>query len=297
MDTQRFHPDELTAQRLAGGGSGGGGIRDTMPDQHRAFFAGLPYLAMAAVDGAGWPAATILTGAPGFIQAPDAHTLRIGHGGPGDPTLDVLVPGQDVGVIGIDFATRRRNRANGVLAAIEPNALTIDVRQSFGNCPKYIQRRTVHPEPRTPGPAESLAALDGAARALITGADTFFVASRSRPEAGALGGADISHRGGAPGFVELDDATLTIPDFPGNRYFNTLGNLLGDRRAALLFLDFEQGDLLHLQGEVEIDWSARPTLGAERVWRLHMKRAWRRRGAVPLRWSFVEASSFIPHRR
>jgi hypothetical protein len=48
---------------------------------------------------------------------------------------------------------------------------------------------------------------------------------------------------------------LTIPDFRGNRFFNTLGNLVSDPRAALLFVDFETGDLLHLQGRVEIDWS------------------------------------------
>jgi predicted pyridoxine 5'-phosphate oxidase superfamily flavin-nucleotide-binding protein len=291
MDMQPFHADELTAQRLAGGGSSGGGIRDFMPDQHRIFFAGLPYLAVAAVDGAGWPSATMLTGAPGFIQTPDAHSLQIDLAGPGDPTVEAFAAGQDAGAIGIDFATRRRNRANGVVTAITAEALTIAVHQSFGNCPKYIRRRIVESMPRTPEPVETLAALDSAACALISQADTFFVASRSRPEAGALGGADISHRGGAPGFVAVDGDTLTIPDFPGNRYFNTLGNLLGDRRAALLFMDFVSGDLLHVQGEVDIDWHANPALAAERVWRLHPTRAWRRRAAVPLQWSQIGAAA------
>jgi predicted pyridoxine 5'-phosphate oxidase superfamily flavin-nucleotide-binding protein len=290
MALSPFHADELTAQRLAGGESGGAGIRDFMTDQHRSFFAALPYAAVAAVDGQGWPMATLLTGAPGFIQTPDAETMRIAlPAQPGDPTMAALAPGQDVGVLGLDLATRRRNRANGRLAALDGQAMTIAVHQSFGNCPQYIQRRTVEPVARAPGPIERLAALDAASIALIGQADTFFVASHARAAAGAQGGADISHRGGKPGFVRIGADVLTIPDFRGNRYFNTLGNLLGDPRAALLFLDFEQGDLLHLQGEVEIDWAGDPGFaGAERVWRFRVQQGWRRRAALPLRWSFVD---------
>ena len=288
-----FHEDELTAQRLAGGGAPGGGIRPYMPDQHRAFFHGLPYLAVTAVGSDGWPAATMLSGAPGFIQTPDAETLRIALPDRHDPTIDGFAPGQAMGVIGLDLATRRRNRANGRLTALDGSALTIAVAQSFGNCPKYIQRRVVEPVTRIPGATEFLATLDDPAQTLIRQADTLFVASHARAEMGAQGGADISHRGGQPGFVRLDGDTLTIPEFSGNRYYNTLGNLLGDNRAALLFLDFAQGDLLHLQGTVEIDWTdaaAHQIVGAERSWRLHVQRAWRRRAAVPLRWNFIDQS-------
>jgi hypothetical protein len=74
---------------------------------------------------------------------------------------------------------------------------------------------------------------------------------------------DISHRGGPPGFVTLgSNGDLIVPDYRGNRYFNTLGNLLGDPRAALLFIDFERGDLLQLQGSVTIDWSRGNTAAA-----------------------------------
>jgi hypothetical protein len=104
---------------------------------------------------------------------------------------------------------------------------------------------------------------------------------------------DISHRGGKPGFVRVDDDVLTIPDFAGNRYFNTLGNLLLDPRAALLFPDFANGDVLHVQGRVEIVWDVAETErleGAERLWRVHVARAWRRRGALPLRWNLQRLS-------
>lgn len=77
MIPQLFHPDELRAQTLAGFGGVGGGIYPAMPDQHRAFFAALPYLFVATLDEQGWPIATLFTGPPGFLRAPDDTHLRI----------------------------------------------------------------------------------------------------------------------------------------------------------------------------------------------------------------------------
>jgi predicted pyridoxine 5'-phosphate oxidase superfamily flavin-nucleotide-binding protein len=197
-----------------------------------------------------------------------------------------------VALLGIDLATRRRSRANGVLRSAGPSGLSVSVTQSFGNCPQYIQTRMWRTAATQPGPVDQLTSLDPDAQALIRAADTFFVASSSGSGAGAAGGVDISHRGGRPGFILLENQTLTIPDFHGNRYFNTLGNLLLDRRAALLFVDWTDGTLLHLQGEAEILWDQDGGFaGAERLWRVSIKRAWRRPGAIPLRWSFQEYAS------
>jgi hypothetical protein len=199
--------------------------------------------------------------------------------------------GQEIGILGLDLATRRRNRVNGAIAARDGAGFTLAVRQSFGNCAKYIQRRAVAPALLAPCAVETLAGLDAAAGALIDAADTLFVASRSRPEAGAAGGLDMSHRGGRPGFVRQDGDALVVPDFAGNRFFNTLGNLTGEPRAALLFVDFAAGDLLQLQGGVTIDWDARlRSAGVERQWRFEVVRGWRRRAALPLRWSFIDYS-------
>ena len=97
-----------------------------------------------------------------------------------------------------------------------------------------------------------------------------------------MGGVDISHRGGRPGFIAVDGDTLTIPDFHGNHYFNTLGNLLLDPRAALLFVDWSTGSLLHLSGRVDILWDTTQDFrGAERLWRLHVTSGWRRHAALP----------------
>jgi predicted pyridoxine 5'-phosphate oxidase superfamily flavin-nucleotide-binding protein len=303
MNTFPFHSDELVAQQNAGVMTSGGGIRTFMPDQHRLFFAGLRYVFVAAVGADGWPVATVLTGEPGFISSPDPQTLQIAI----PATASVFAEGQEVGLLGLDLATRRRNRANGRVTQYASGDdtvhLTIAIDQSFGNCPQYIQRRAVHPvEDSANGGGnngnsataeiERFSQMDAAARALIARADTFFVASHSRA-GGPAGGADMSHRGGRPGFIHIDGEDLWIPDFHGNSFFNTLGNLLGEPRSELLFVDFETGDVLHLQGEVEIQWrpeAMQHFAGAERFWRFRVQRGWRQAAALPLRWSFIDAA-------
>jgi uncharacterized protein len=283
-----FHSGERAAQAFAGVASPYAAIRDWMPDQHRTFFGLLRFLPLATAGQGGEPVATILTGPAGFIASPDPTTLHIAvPPDREDPVAPFLVPAAPVGLLGIDLATRRRNRANGTLRSSGPDGLTVSVKQSFGNCPQYIQTRIWHDSAATPGPLERLNGLDPAARRLVAEADTFFVATTSGAAVGDGGGMDISHRGGRPGFVAVAGDTLTVPDFYGNHYFNTLGNLLLDRRAALLFVDWSDGTLLHLQGEVEILWDQDGGFtGAERLWRISVTNAWRRRGAVPLRWSF-----------
>jgi predicted pyridoxine 5'-phosphate oxidase superfamily flavin-nucleotide-binding protein len=200
----------------------------------------------------------------------------------GDPAAPDFAAGADIGLLGIDLSTRRRNRANGRIVTRD-GGLTVHIAQSFGNCPQYIQTRKVVGRDRKAGPVETLAGLDAATRDLIESADTFFVASRGRAALGAEGGFDMSHRGGRPGFVGVHGDTLVIPDFRGNRFFNTLGNLLGDPRAGLLFVNFGTGDVLQLQGTVTIDWhpcEIGPE-GTERLWRVRVARAWRTRSAFP----------------
>lgn len=288
-----FHRGERIAQVLAGTGAPGmTGIRPFMPDQHREFFALLPYLFVVTTDDEGWPVATVLTGRPGFIQSPDPTTLTVAAlPRAGEPGAELFAEGRPFGALGLDFATRRRNRVNGLITGAGEGGLTLEVLQSFGNCPQYIQTRAVAPGPASTAPAEVLAFPTPEALAQIARADTMFVATNASGSDGRLenGGADISHRGGLPGFVKAAGDLLTIPDFRGNRFFNTLGNLVLDPRAALLFVDFETGDLLHLQGRVEIDWEP-PTgewpQGVQRQWRFKVERAWRRPAALPLRWRF-----------
>jgi predicted pyridoxine 5'-phosphate oxidase superfamily flavin-nucleotide-binding protein len=287
----QFHAGELAAQERAGVAPRGSAIRDAMPDQHRLFFAALPFVLVATTDDAGWPIATMLTGMPGFIASPNPKTLHIEALPRADDPVAPLRSGAPVGILGIDLAARRRNRANGFVAGMDMEGFTVSVRESFGNCPQYIHVRDVAFERSVAQPTETMEMLDAAALAAISTADTLFVATSGREK-----GVDISHRAGRPGFVQTDGNTLTVPDYAGNRYFNTLGNLLLDRRAALLFPDFTNGDLLLVQGSAEILWQISPEKrvnGAERLWRLTVNRVWRCRGAVPLRWTLRSMSTSL----
>jgi ferredoxin-NADP reductase/predicted pyridoxine 5'-phosphate oxidase superfamily flavin-nucleotide-binding protein len=303
VDASPFHAAELAVQQRAGvtsvaEASGRRGIRRYMPDQHRKFFAEQPFMVFGGVDAQGQPWATVRAGMPGFVSAPDAQTLHI-EGGvlPGDPLADSWREGSMIGGLALQPQTRRRNRINGVVRSVDRAALTFEVRQSFGNCNKYIQSRTPvwveQGASRSSIAPEIATQLSDADRAFLASADTFFIASANlSDEAGLARGVDVSHRGGAPGFVRVDDEyTLTTPDYVGNNFFNTIGNLIHDPRAGLLFIDFASGDLLYIAARAEIVWDGAKLAafeGAQRLVRFHVQEVRRSRGALPFRWSAVE---------
>lgn len=308
-----FHAGERALQARAGVADqldalGPRVLRSFMPDQHREFFGLLPWVLVGSLDRQGQPWASALAGAPGFMEAATAHALTIRalpH--PLDPLAANLREGAPVGLLGLQPHTRRRNRLNGV-AAMRDGAWQVRVGQSFGNCPKYIQAHEPLAWPDAPAPslAHDGPALDVESRELIARADTFFIAT-AHPDAlhstDPAHGVDVSHRGGPQGFVRLQGDTLTVPDFHGNLYFNTLGNLVAHPLAGLLFVDFERGDLLWLATTAELHWEG-PLLadfpGAQRVVQFHVRHVRRVRSALPLRWSASEVSphlaSMVPWR-
>lgn len=301
-----FHPGEQEMQRRTGMRDqmekfARRVVRPAMPDQHREFYEQLPYIVVGSVDGEGWPWATMLAGKPGFISSPDAGTLHI-NASPlsADPLRAGLTLGAPLGLLGIDLATRRRNRVNVRVVEAGTSTIALSVDQAFGNCPQYIQTRDVRfiREPSTPPTEENtehLSTLDEGARDMIENADTLFVSSYIPTESNAdVEGVDVSHRGGRPGFVKVDGDTLTVPDYSGNFHFNTLGNFLVNPKAGLVFVDFSTGDLLMLTGTVELlfedDAEVKAFKGAERAWRFTLHRGLRLKDALPIRWSFEEFS-------
>jgi uncharacterized protein len=251
-------------------------IRDFMPDEHRDFFDHQPWLLIGSVDDGGRPWASTIVGDPGFVSSPDARTLVIATSPlRGDVLSANLVAGAPIGALGIELHTRRRNRLNGTIASLARNRIEISVDQSFGNCPKYINRKLFEPRvlDRERSPASALVSdrLTPRAQEIIAAADVLFIASSFVPTTGKnrSHGVDVSHRGGPPGFVRLEpDGSLTIPDYVGNFAFNTLGNIDKDRRCGLLFIDFASGDLLQLTAAAWIDWDApeiRTTAGVQRL--------------------------------
>ena len=268
-------------------------IRDHMLAEHQEFFEQLPLLIVGTVDAAGRPWASVLAGPPGFLRAVDAQTLRV-TARPiyGDPLSKALVDGADIGALGLEFHTRRRNRVNGRVARASDEGFDIRVAQSFGNCPQYIQAREldlrVGPETiRTKRPVHCGHALGKAEAAMIARSDTFFIASRFREDGDDWRqGIDASHRGGLPGFVIVaHETSLLFPDYAGNCMFDTLGNIVVDPRCGLLFIDFETGDLLQVTGEAEILWEPQHTqrfAGAKRVIAFRVEELRHTQRALPL---------------
>ncbi len=267
-------------------------VRPFLPEEHREFYAALPFLVLAARDGAGRPWATIVSGKPGFANSAEPGSLSVAAlPAPGDALEAALVEGADVGVLGIELHTRRRNRVNGHVSRGGAAGFDLAVEQSFGNCPQYIHPRGWRHAPPPVSGAESLRhrSLPERLRGLIEGADTFFIATGHRGEGESPAfGMDASHRGGEPGFVQVvDDRTLLFPDYAGNNHFNTIGNLVLDPRAGLLFVDFECGDLLQLAGRASVVWEVPDPSrfpGARRLVRFELDEAVELRGALPLRF-------------
>ncbi|MBE9029847.1 pyridoxamine 5'-phosphate oxidase family protein [filamentous cyanobacterium LEGE 11480] len=302
-----FHAGELAIQAKVGAQEridrqGRRIIREYLTEQHRQFFAQLPYVTVGTVDGDGRPWASILVGPPGFLSTPDEQTLHV-NAQPlfGDPLAHTLGNGVDIGCLGIELHTRRRNRLNGIVRNHQSHGFDVEVGQSFGNCPQYIQARmfeSLEFDPMTSKPTQTIAAFSAIEQAMITAADTFFITTAYQAaSAGMASGVDVSHRGGNPGFVRIDDdRTLTIPDFSGNFHFNTFGNLALNPRSGILFIDFTQGHLLYLTGTAEVIWEGDEITdyaGAERLLRFHLETGIRVEGSLPIRWSPPEFSPFL----
>ncbi|MBY5900502.1 pyridoxamine 5'-phosphate oxidase family protein [Rhizobium leguminosarum] len=292
-----WHEGELAIQRSVGvvermDGPGRNFVRKAMPEQHRAFFPMLPFVVLGAVDAKGDVWATVRAERPGFMASPEPEILEVGlPRDPADPADAGMEDGDAIAMLGIQLETRRRNRLNGVIRRTDAKGFDVRVGQSFGNCPQYIQPRSAAfiRDPDMPTATQPLHSgqLDDRALGIVEGADTFFVASYVDRDNGERQ-VDVSHRGGNAGFVRVGaDSVLTIPDFAGNRFFNTLGNILVNSKAGLVFVDFETGDMLQMTGNAEVLLDS-PDIatfqGAERLWRFTPEEIVLRPDALPLRW-------------
>ncbi|OBI47973.1 pyridoxamine 5'-phosphate oxidase family protein [Mycobacterium sp. E796] len=292
-----FHTGELAVQRQAGVEAeaarlaamvGRGQLRAGMA----AFLSEAPFAAMAARDRSGRLWTSPLLGPPGFLRAASSTALEIGTELPSADPLHDLPSGQPVGVIAMNFLTRRRVRINGLLSSTGAGALTVDVDQAYGNCPQYIhpRRLDVH---GAPADDRKLLYSGKALRAndvrLIEAADTFFLGT-THPTAGS----DASHRGGSPGFVRVAEGRLWWPDYPGNNMFNSFGNLAADPSAALLFVDFRAGITLQLSGRASVHWDGPDEAGTGR--RVEFSPEWVITTAIPALGAIDRAPDPANHR-
>ncbi|KAJ6507358.1 hypothetical protein C8R47DRAFT_1209265 [Mycena vitilis] len=254
-------------------------IEGDLPGEHAQFHSTrLPFLPVTTLDGNGRPWGSILAGEngePGFIRVPRYSTLRLDaklwNGEPFLENSKLFVQDQKMLVagIGIEFGTRRRNKFAGYISHLEQEdgRINLDffVNEAIGNCPKYINVRDLTPHPDSnPRIAYQLPRLSPEDRlpaeiiALITASDTVFLGSTYKAFAqdslqfpSHLG---MNQRGGRPGFIRVlpsDGRTVVLPDFSGNRFMTSLGNIEATPLASLTFVDFVSGDILYLTGDAE----------------------------------------------
>lgn len=294
-----WHDGERHMQRRAGSDEALADFAPRIYQNHlgpaqAAFVELLPYVVVGSVDASGDPWVTMLEGFPGLMSSQGVFELLVNAArNAADPADAGLGDGHAVGLLCINLALRRRLRLNGWLRREDEAQFTVEIEQCFGICHKYIQaRQWMEPAPaqanRLPV-SESLPQLDPEAVAMIAGADTVFVSSYV--DRGDVRQVDASHRGGLPGFIRVEsDGALTMPEFPGNRMYNTLGNFFLNPRAGLTFIDFPSGDLLQLTGRISLDTSPSDAsfAKAEQVWQFNPQKIIRRRGALASRWQLPE---------
>lgn len=214
--------------------------------------------------------------------------------------------------LSIDLATRDRVKLMGRLAAgvIDPVPelgegvggvrLLMEVQESLGNCPKYLNKKAIRPHVPSPSirAEDATLPLSPAALDLLGRADLFFLSSFDGRSM------DTNHRGGPPGFVRVvsnndddDGVSIVYPEYSGNRLYNTLGNVHERPLVGLCVPDFATGDVLHLTG------SARILVGADAARllprtklavRIRVAAARLVRDALPFRGDVVDYSPYNP---
>ncbi|GJJ77636.1 uncharacterized protein EMPS_09995 [Entomortierella parvispora] len=306
-------------------------FRPYLTTQMQEFVPSLEYMFLGTLDSRGRPWVSILTGPKGFMKSTHGKILEVVVKGNkdeepeevSDPLYSNLLNGESFGHgektmwsgVALDFSNRRRNKMNGVL--YKDDLLVNDektgelhvmltVEQTIGNCPKYVTIRELSYQTQESSRSGSARfdldddhGLTELHQTIIRQADCVFISSRHIDESlpDLTSGMDCNHRGGNPGFIHLDGRTILFPDYSGNRFFNTLGNIAEDERVGLLFLSFETGDTLQFTGRAKIIFGQESqTLypHAQRLVQVELDSVVFRKAAVPFRMHTKELSPYNP---
>src|SRR4051794_26004436 len=140
-----YHSGELEAQRRTGvrdlAERVGRIIGSTVPPAAATFLAARSFVVAATRDAGGAVHASLLAGPHGFARTAGEGTIELR---PESGHLDtVRADVESTGVLGllaIDFSTRRRMRANG-RAHLRDGVIELETREVYSNCPQYIHER------------------------------------------------------------------------------------------------------------------------------------------------------------
>ncbi|KAI9135331.1 pyridoxamine 5'-phosphate oxidase family protein [Acaryochloris sp. CCMEE 5410] len=296
-----FHEGELAVQQQAGVEAAAqrvsGALKHGFEPAATEFLRSRPFAIASSIAPSGRLWASLITGPPGFLTVTGPQTLNVNPISTIDSQLlQNLHTNSAIGLLTLDLSARRRLRVNGYAENVTEQGMQLQVQQVFFNCPKYLQTRYLISSDHartTPTPAESASHLSSAQQDWIAHADTFFIAT-AHPKKGA----DISHRGGFPGVLQVvNPHQLLFPDYKGNNMFQSFGNIAVNPQVGLLIIDFDHGHTLQLTGKAELLWDdprQQQFNGAQRLVRVTIEQVREIRHACPLRWQFGEFSPVIP---
>ena len=303
--TSPFHEGELKIQQLTresdAAASNGKLISDRLPPGASSFILQQSYCVLGRMlpDQSIWT--IFIEATKGFASADDEGKVlrfQIPNGMGSDthlPPIHKFHEGDPLGTLFIELSTRRRLRVNGQITKSGEDYFYMNIEEAYPNCPKYIQRRELvnQPSATSPTSVKSGTVLDISLARWIQTTDTFFVAS-ANPD----GMLDVSHRGGKPGFIKIEDGKLNIPDYPGNSMFGTIGNFAICPKAGIVLVDFANNRQLQMTGNVSLDLhsncNVEATAGTGRWWSLEPQKWIISPLKSVYRWSDAEFSPFNP---
>jgi predicted pyridoxine 5'-phosphate oxidase superfamily flavin-nucleotide-binding protein len=131
-------------------------------------------------------------------------------------------------------------------------------------------------------------------KAFIERLDMFFLASVDES-----GQPTCSYKGGEPGFVRVLDAkTLLFPNYDGNGMFLSVGNLSGQAKVGLLFIDLQSPKRLRIHGTARVEPAgfAQPLYAeAQFVVAVTVSEVFPNCPRYIHRYQLVERSQYVPH--
>ncbi|WP_025871990.1 pyridoxamine 5'-phosphate oxidase family protein [Methylobacillus glycogenes] len=304
-----FHAGEIAMQQRAGEAHRAQRnvrlVSDSILAGAQPFIAQQTMVVLASEDAQGRVWSSLLFGPAGFahigalaISAANEHAANIvslevaeALRDASDPVWANLHQHATLGMLFIELATRRRYRVNGQVQRLDAAGLELLVQEAYPNCPKFIQPRALQQSTHAAAPQAVATgnSISPPLRQIISQADTLFVASLN-----AEAGADASHRGGQPGFVQImNERVLRIPDYAGNSLFNTLGNIAVNRASGICVPDFNGQQLLQMTGNSRVLWDQEDpeglTGGSHRFWEFEIEEWILRPMPQQLAWQEMEA--------
>lgn len=205
-------------------------------------------IVLASLDASGFRIAALSGPAPLVEVREEGEELVLGL--PADVATKLPVGGVAGGIL-MKPVDARRARVAGRLVRV-PDRCELRCAVAFTNCRKYIAPTiTIGTSPHLGPVSETPIGLDHPwVASTIAGAELAFLVTVT-PD----GGADVSHRGGQPGFLRLDPEAKSIAwtEYLGDGMFVSTGNLRANGRFTLMVVDLATGDALRLDGEARYD--------------------------------------------